>query len=148
MQFNHIMEPIFHKLGIRLISRNMAMGGLGTMHFSLASGSLYGEKDFLIWDSSMTEKALEDQDLFNKQAILGGERVPIIFNSHPNNLHVETGGNFWYGSFDNWSKNAIVPLTKDLDQVETLPLATKFLVCDNDVKELCSGKSVWLIVIR
>lgn len=29
MQFHHIMEPVFHKLGMRLISRNLAMGGLG-----------------------------------------------------------------------------------------------------------------------
>ena len=32
MQFNHIMEPIFHKLGMRLISRNLAMGGLGKLY--------------------------------------------------------------------------------------------------------------------
>ncbi len=29
LQFHHIMEPVFHKLGMRLISRNLAMGGLG-----------------------------------------------------------------------------------------------------------------------
>ena len=29
MQFHHVMEPVFHKLGMRLISRNLAMGGLG-----------------------------------------------------------------------------------------------------------------------
>jgi len=140
MQFSHIMEPVFHRLGMRLISRNMAMGGLGTMHFSLASGSLYGEKDFLLWDSSMTEKPTEDQDLFNKQALLGGERVPILFSSDPNNLEVETGGNLWYGSFLNWSNNDFVPLTEDLDQVETLPLATQYVKCDSSVKELCSGE--------
>lgn len=140
MQFNHIMEPVFHKLGVRLISRNMAMGGLGTMHFSLASGTLYGEKDFLLWDSSMTEKSVEDQDLFNKQAILGGERVPIIFSSNPNNLDVETGGNLWYGSFHNWRNDDFVPMTEDLDQVETLPFAAQYVKCDSSVKELCSEK--------
>ena len=29
MQFHYIMEPVFQKLGMRLISRNLAMGGLG-----------------------------------------------------------------------------------------------------------------------
>ena len=29
MQFQYIMEPIFHKLGMRLISRNLGMGGRG-----------------------------------------------------------------------------------------------------------------------
>ena len=49
MQFQNIMEPVFHKLGIRLISRNMAMGGLGTLHFSAGMAELYGETDFLMW---------------------------------------------------------------------------------------------------
>jgi len=56
MQFANIMEPVFHKLGMRLIARNLAMGGLGTAHFSLGSNTLYGETDFLLWDSHMTEK--------------------------------------------------------------------------------------------
>ncbi len=29
MQFHYVMEPLFHHLGMRLISRNLAMGGLG-----------------------------------------------------------------------------------------------------------------------
>ena len=43
MEFAHIMEPVLHKLGVRLIARNMAMGGLGTTHFSLGASTLYGE---------------------------------------------------------------------------------------------------------
>jgi hypothetical protein len=43
------MEPVFQKLGMRLISRNLAMGGLGTTHFSMGQKELYGEKDFLMW---------------------------------------------------------------------------------------------------
>ena len=31
MQFHFLMEPIFDKLGMNLITRNMAMGGLGTI---------------------------------------------------------------------------------------------------------------------
>ena len=48
-QFNHIMEPVFQKLGIRLIARNLAMGGYGTLHFTAGQAELYGEKDFLMW---------------------------------------------------------------------------------------------------
>ena len=29
MQFHQIMEPVFHKLGMRLVSRNLAMGSMG-----------------------------------------------------------------------------------------------------------------------
>ena len=43
------MEPVFHKLGMRLIARNMAMGGLGTLHFSAGMRELYGETDYLEW---------------------------------------------------------------------------------------------------
>ena len=43
MEFANIMEPVLHKLGVRLIARNLAMGGLGTLHFSFGSGNLYGE---------------------------------------------------------------------------------------------------------
>mmetsp|Transcript_36526 Transcript_36526/g.44057 ORF Transcript_36526/g.44057 Transcript_36526/m.44057 type:complete len:392 (-) Transcript_36526:1685-2860(-) len=45
--FHQIMEPVFNKLGMRLVSRNMGMGGVGTLHFSLAGKDLYGETDIL-----------------------------------------------------------------------------------------------------
>lgn len=138
MQFANILEPVFQKLGIRLIARNLAMGGLGTTHFSLGSSTLYGEKDFMMWDSGMTEKSLADQDLFNKQALLGGERVPILFGSHPNNLETETGNNLWYGKILNGY--SLIPLTTDLDQVDTLPLATRYMKCDPAVQELCGDR--------
>ncbi len=43
MEFANIMEPVLHKLGVRLIARNLAMGGLGTTHFSHGANSLYGK---------------------------------------------------------------------------------------------------------
>ncbi len=48
LRLPHI-EPVFHKLGMRLIARNLAMGGLGTLHYSFGSSTLYGETDFLMW---------------------------------------------------------------------------------------------------
>lgn len=50
MQFHIIMEPVFDKLGVRLITRNSAQGGVGTTHSAMGSGSVYGEKDILLWD--------------------------------------------------------------------------------------------------
>merc|ERR1712038_1460620 len=78
MQFNHIMEPLMKKLGVTLISKNLAMGGYGTIHYSMGQSTLYGEKDFLLWDSSMTERDYGPKDLFVKQALIGGERVPVV----------------------------------------------------------------------
>jgi hypothetical protein len=46
------MEPIFARLGVKLESRNMGMGGMGTIHNAVGSGSIYGnEVDLLLWDS-------------------------------------------------------------------------------------------------
>jgi hypothetical protein len=56
LTFHRIMEPVFDKLGMRLMSRNMGMGGVGTLQFSLGGGDFYGETDILEWDSGMTEK--------------------------------------------------------------------------------------------
>ena len=54
MQFNSLMEPIFDRLGMCLITQNMAMGGLGTVHSSLGRISIYGEQDLFIWESATT----------------------------------------------------------------------------------------------
>ena len=75
MQFHYLMEPIFDKLGVRLITRNSAQGGVGTTHSAFAGGAIYGEKDIFLWDSSMTERDAGASDTFQKQGIIGGERV-------------------------------------------------------------------------
>lgn len=52
MQFHKIMAPIFARLGVKLITRNVAMGGLGTLQHAMGSASIYGDEiDLLIWDS-------------------------------------------------------------------------------------------------
>jgi len=98
--FQTIMEPVFDKLGMRLISRNMAMGGVGTAHFALAGKDLYGEADIMEWDSGMTENGLTS-DQFNKQAILTGERVPVIITDRPYEIMQETNGTAYMGEYVN-----------------------------------------------
>ena len=54
MQFHKVMYPVFARLGVKLITRNIGMGGLGTAHNAMGSGSIYGsEVDILMWDSGM-----------------------------------------------------------------------------------------------
>ena len=110
MTFHHLMEPIFDKLGMRLVSRNMGMGGVGTLQFTLAGGDLYGETDILEWDSGMTEKG-PAVDLFNKQAILSGERVPIILTDFPFDVMKETNGTAWMGNYIRGGEKNIIPDT-------------------------------------
>ena len=54
MQFHKVMYPIFARLGVKLITRNVGIGGLGTIQAGMGSGSIYGnEIDVLMWDSGM-----------------------------------------------------------------------------------------------
>lgn len=58
MQFHKVMAPVFAHLGVKLITRNVGMGGLGTLHNSLGSASIYGDEiDLLLWDTGTCELA-------------------------------------------------------------------------------------------
>ncbi len=87
----------------------------------------------------MTERSPAHIDLFHKQAILGGERIPILFDGNVNNLETETGGMLWYGKRMNG--NDVIPVTTELEQAETLPFAARYQVCEPNVKELCGDRS-------
>uniref|UniRef100_A0A7S4J0A1 Uncharacterized protein n=1 Tax=Odontella aurita TaxID=265563 RepID=A0A7S4J0A1_9STRA len=142
MAFHYLMEPVFDKLGMRLISRNMAQGGVGTTHSAFASGSIYGEKDILFWDSGMTEKAAGAHDIFNKQAILGGERVPVLIGSPVHDLAVESNGTAWTGKqlvdIYVWDTNTMtLEKTKSDEHATQLPFATRYMICTPDTGPLC-----------
>jgi hypothetical protein len=122
MTFQRIMEPVFDKLGMRLVSRNMGMGGVGTLQFSFAGGDMYGEADILEWDSGMTEKG-PPVDMFNKQAILSGERVPVIITDIHMDVNEETGGLAYMGQYMN--DKSIFPQTT-LENVNTIPYAAQW----------------------
>lgn len=52
MQFHKIMAPVFARLGVKLITRNLSQGGLGTIQNALGMKDLYGDEiDLLLWDS-------------------------------------------------------------------------------------------------
>ena len=74
------MEPVFDRLGMVLVSANRAQGGMGTIQAALAGVGVYGDADFVLWDSSMTEKDGRAQDLFFRQALLAGRRLPVLFD--------------------------------------------------------------------
>jgi hypothetical protein len=53
-QFHKVLAPVFARLGVKLITRNLSQGGLGTIQNALGMGSLYGQEiDLLLWDSGM-----------------------------------------------------------------------------------------------
>lgn len=91
-------------------------------------------------DSMMTEKGQHEHELFNRQALLNGERVPILFTAVPYDLETETGGKAWIG--DVIPTLAALPLTTSEEQSRTLPWAVQFSNCAPDVAGLCGGRGM------
>ena len=114
------------KLGIRLTSRNMGMGGVGTLQFTLGGGDLYGEADIIEWDSGMTEKG-PTVDLFNKQAILSGERVPLIISDYHFNLMAETKNTGLIGKYVNEKQNPIFQPETTFENSKSKPYASRWM---------------------
>ena len=80
MQFHKILDPIFKRMGMNLVTRNLAQEGSGTLQSSLGSKSIYGDKiDMIVWDSREGSDAV---DLFARQALLGGKTPPVIWGGH------------------------------------------------------------------
>mmetsp|Transcript_15996 Transcript_15996/g.23525 ORF Transcript_15996/g.23525 Transcript_15996/m.23525 type:complete len:935 (+) Transcript_15996:62-2866(+) len=142
MQFHKVLEPIFNRLGVKLITRNIAQGGLGTLQGALGSGSIYGnEVDVIVWDSSMTEKSAAHIDLFERQAILGGNRAPFLLGGDANimkALHENADadvGQFGSGLIG-------IAETIDEEQVNTLPWAAQYLKCNAQNNDLCRNPNI------
>lgn len=80
MEFHKILEPVLARVGVKLVTRNCAQEGLGTLHHSLGSGSLYGDDvDMIVWDSSTTETDEKSIGMFYRQALLAGKRAPVLW---------------------------------------------------------------------
>jgi hypothetical protein len=137
MQAHKVLEPVFSYLGVELISRNLAQGGLGTIHSALGAADIYGDEiDFIIWDSGMTEgrdgKAV---DMFGRQALLGN-RAPVIWNLNQDLLelyheHCDADvGSLGTGELG-------IPVTLDEKHADTLPYAIQYYTCDSEYGDMC-----------
>jgi hypothetical protein len=142
MQFHKVMEPVFRRLGVTLMSRNQAQGGLGTIQTSLGSSSLYGDSiSLMLWDSGMTENHKPEHiDLFFRQALMSENRVPVVWAAGGKfnllrMLHNEANadvGEFGLG-LDGIAE------TRDEQQVKTLPWAVQHLKCSDERPDLCKA---------
>jgi hypothetical protein len=98
MQFNYLMEPVFDLLGMTLVTRNMGMDASTTIS-ALGGADVYGEADVLWYYRSNGEKEkIGQHDLLQKQAILAGERVPVILTPTPAGLEADTNGTALLGN--------------------------------------------------
>lgn len=98
MHFNYVMEPIFHKLGMTLISRNMGTS-ISPLVSALGGADILGETDIL-WhvQKHESEEELGEFDLLQKQVIMSGERIPIIFSPKWDDLMAASKGEAWVGN--------------------------------------------------
>ncbi|KAG7356197.1 hypothetical protein IV203_000883 [Nitzschia inconspicua] len=148
MQFHKVMYPVFARLGVKLITRNMAQGGLGTIQAGLGSGSIYGDEvDLLLWDSDdladdegMTEKDNPEHiDIFYRQALLAGNRVPVIWGGPfelLKMLHEEADVDVgvWGQATD-----GIIEV-ESAGQANNVPWAARYMKCKPEVQDLCNNE--------
>jgi hypothetical protein len=137
LQVQWVLESVFSRLGVRHQARNFGNGGLGTIHNGLGAGSIYGpDVDFLMWDSSMTEKEGQALDTFARQGLLGGIKVPVLWSLFPKiltplNVHADADvGANGFGHFG-------VPVAETLDEVAKMPWASQYVRCKGEIVALC-----------
>mmetsp|Transcript_27767 Transcript_27767/g.65251 ORF Transcript_27767/g.65251 Transcript_27767/m.65251 type:complete len:895 (-) Transcript_27767:3416-6100(-) len=141
MQFHKVMYPIFARLGVKLITRNIGQAGLGTIQGGMGSGSIYGDEvDLLLWDSGMTESDPEHVDIFYRQALLAGNRVPVLWGGPfklLQMLHEEADVDVgdWGTAMDG------IMEVEDLEQAKTIPWAARYLKCKDEANDICKEES-------
>eukprot|EP00588_Corethron_pennatum_P003236 CAMPEP_0194285204 /NCGR_PEP_ID=MMETSP0169-20130528/29633_1 /TAXON_ID=218684 /ORGANISM="Corethron pennatum, Strain L29A3" /LENGTH=830 /DNA_ID=CAMNT_0039031267 /DNA_START=96 /DNA_END=2588 /DNA_ORIENTATION=+ len=137
MQFHELMEPVFDRFGVKLVTRNMAHRSGATIGMSLAGSSLYdSDIDILVWDAPLTKSDIGDIEFFHRQALLSGNRVPLLWGgvlSELSNLHRITGADV---GIPDWSTEG-VPVTKNDAHALELPWAARYLNCEGQFAETC-----------
>ena len=115
---------------------------MGTLQTALGGDTIYGPKDVMLWDSSMTETGGMHQELFHRQMLLTGHRVPILLDMGNgkitmDRIHEEAGAHV--GGITSGTPS-ILATTKSLEQVESLPFALRHLFCDKGVSTCTEQK--------
>lgn len=135
MQFHKIMEPVLASADIELVTQNLAHD-LGTLPSAFGFADLYGDPDIILWEGDTTDVAA--LDLFLRQALLSGNKVPFLFlnqvkwgESIFEKLHAYTDV-YFMGS-----------ATNKLDECtscdcKNLPWAGRFLKCKGGCEDVCA----------
>jgi hypothetical protein len=138
----------------------MAQGGMATVHSSMGSASIYGnEVDLLIYDGGTldcdfltllecsnfychgligkTERQNPEKvDLFYRQGLIGGNRVPVLWGGlFPllRLLHQEADADV--GEFG-MGLDGILQVTS-AEQAKTIPWAARYLNCSKESENIC-----------
>jgi len=136
LQVQWILEGVFARLGVRHQSRNFGLGGLGTSQSGMATKQIYGhDVDILMWDSGMTEREEKARDLFFRQGILGGGKVPMLLSALGNvigTLHEHVDADvFLFGD------QTMLTQADTLEEVQKLPWAAQYVRCGSEISGIC-----------
>jgi hypothetical protein len=139
MEFNNIMEPVFDRLGMKLISRNMGMNATTTVS-ALGGADIYGEADVLWHVPDDRPEGIAEtgamMDFLFRQAILSGSRVPIILTPYSTPLLEATQYSAWLGNIQPGANFCDYTYTKNGKRMVPLVKACRFVKCRSDPK-LC-----------
>lgn len=143
VQIQRILEPIFARLGVKMSGRNFGMGGLGTLHNTVAGGDIFGrDVDILMWDSGMTERELEARGIMAVQGLVGIDKAPLLWFASDEKidvlktLHTVTGADVAeYGRYPSGLQHTV----GTMDELVKLPWALQFSNCPSVLKEYCSS---------
>ena len=149
MHFHRILAPVFARMGVKLVTRNLSMGhSMGTIQSSLGFSSLVGQDiDVLIWDCEMTEGVdSRYAEMFFRQGLMSSGKqgkIPLLLlggNSDGSKvfdflrtLHNESGVNVAQLGIGTYT----VPQTTSVDQVKTLRSVFQYINCTSDMHKEC-----------
>lgn len=107
------------------------------MQTGIAAGPLLGEDaDVVYWDSGMTERGAQAPDVLLSQAILGGQRSPLLMNGGSlSAFYNEVDADVANLNIDH--KKAGIPETSSVEQAKELPWAAKYHSCSKEMKQFC-----------
>lgn len=143
IEAGHILEPVFAHLGVDFRAYNFAQGGMGTFQQAMAGMDLRGkDTDWIVWDSSMTEKSSNLSNFFYRQALISGNRAPILMadsgylsKGEPlTGFHDIAGAAIAAYDIEGW-----VPVTDSDEQVKTIPWAAQWLKCSRTATADCKA---------
>ena len=138
LQVQWILEGVFSRLGVRHQARNIAMGGLGTTQTGLATKQIMGhDVDILMWDSGMTEKESQARDMFFRQGILGGGKVPMLAAASPRNDVIKLLNEVADADVAMIGEHTVVKKTDTLEEVMELPWAAQYVNCGAEISSIC-----------
>ena len=134
IEAGHVLEPVFAHLGVDFRAYNFAQGGMGTLQQALAGMDLRNkEADWVYWDSAMTERPGYIINFFFRQALIAGNRAPVLMgDGQMSQFH-------GIGAGVAKEMNGWVPSTVSGQQVKTMPWAAQWLQCTRSSTTDCKA---------